>query len=160
MYNQTGFTNNIFRSTRLVKIKLKKKVKTRSIIWIWRTDLLSVSTSWQIDWHFIFVNENLVRGNEFGVFYRITRKRKILKTYSVHSLWNFVITFQIDPLLMKWLKQTNFYFCLEFHHRVILRSYVQQKWKPSEKSKDLFELFSILGIYSFIQIMLFTTKKK
>lgn len=66
----------------------------------------------------------------------------------------------LDPLLMKWLKQTNFYFCLEFHHRVILRSYVQQKWKPSEKSKDLFELFSILGIYSFIQIMLFTKKKK
>lgn len=32
MYNQTGFTNNIFRSTLLVKIKLKKKVKTRSII--------------------------------------------------------------------------------------------------------------------------------
>lgn len=29
------------------------------------------------------------------LFYRIARKRKILKTYSVHSLWNFVITFQI-----------------------------------------------------------------
>lgn len=27
MYNQTGFTNNIFRSTLLVKIKLKKRLK-------------------------------------------------------------------------------------------------------------------------------------